>query len=56
MADKNHSTVVRNAAYGGGEFRVRERHNERENESYYNGDIIKERSDLNVHFRRFLRS
>ena len=30
---------------------MRERHNERENESYGNGDILPERSHLNVHFK-----
>jgi len=42
---------VRNAAYRRAEFSIRERHNERENESYGNGDILPERSSLNVHFK-----
>ena len=54
MAQKNHFTVVRNQAYGGGEFNVRERHNERKNESYHNGDIVPERASLNIHFRQNL--
>jgi diadenosine tetraphosphate (Ap4A) HIT family hydrolase len=54
MAQKNHFTVVRNAAYGGGEFKVRERHNERKNENYHNGDIIQERAALNIHFHQNL--
>ena len=52
MAQKNHFTVVRNTAYRGGEFNIRERHNERKNENYHNGDIEPARADLNVHFRR----
>ena len=54
MAQKNHFTVVRNQANGGGGFNVRERHNERKNEVYGNGDIDPARFDLNVHFRRVL--
>jgi hypothetical protein len=42
---------VRNQAYRRGEFNIRERHNERKNVSYGNGDIIPERFDLNVHFK-----
>lgn len=45
-------TVVRNAAYQAGEFNIRERHNERKNESYLNGDIDKSRNDMNIYFRR----
>ncbi|MCL2427372.1 MAG: plasmid recombination protein, partial [Oscillospiraceae bacterium] len=44
-------SVVRNAAYRKTEFSIRERHNERQNESYYNGDIILDRAHLNVHFK-----
>jgi len=43
--------VVRNQAYSKSSFSIRERHNERENESYGNGDILLERSHLNVHFK-----
>jgi len=43
--------VVRNQAYRRGEFNIRERHNERKNVSYGNGDIMLERSSLNVHFK-----
>jgi len=43
--------VVRNNAYRRGEFNIRERHNERKNESYGNGDIIKERQNYNIHFK-----
>ncbi len=43
--------VVRNQAYQRGQFSIRERHNERKNEEYGNGDIIRERSTLNVCFK-----
>jgi hypothetical protein len=43
--------VVRNQAYRRGGFSIRQRHNERENESYGNGDIVQERSTLNVRFK-----
>ena len=52
MANKINKTVVRNAAYKAGEFGLRERHNERQNESYMNGDIDKSRADMNIHFRQ----
>jgi len=48
---KTDRCVVRNQAYRRGEFNIRERHNERKNESYGNGDILPERSDLNVRFK-----
>jgi len=48
---KAHRTVVRNQAYRRGEFGIRERHNERKNVSYGNGDIVPERFDFNVHFK-----
>jgi len=48
---KTNRCVVRNQAYRRGEFNIRERHNERKNESYGNGDILPERSNLNVHFK-----
>jgi len=54
IATKIDRTVVRNQAYRAGEFNVRERHNERKNESYHNGEIDLSRADLNVHFRRVL--
>jgi len=47
-----HKTVVRNAAYSRGSVGIRQRHNERENESYSNADIQLERSSMNVHFRQ----
>ena len=40
LAKKTHRTVVRNQAYRAGAFNVRERHNERKNECYGNGDIV----------------
>jgi len=45
-------TVVRNQPYKRGGIGIRERHNERKNESYCNPDIELERSPLNIHFRR----
>ena len=45
-------TVVRNAAYTSGSIEIRERHNERDNENYYNVDIIPERKNLNVHYKQ----
>jgi hypothetical protein len=50
QALKKNYTVVRNAAYRGGEMKTRECHNERENECYQNGDVVLEHSPLNVHF------
>lgn len=54
MGKKTNRTVVRNQAYRGGEFSIRERHNERKNERYGNGDIDPARADMNIHFRRVL--
>ena len=54
MPEKKHSTVVRNAGYSATKFKTRDRHNERKNESYYNGDIVTERTNLNVHFSQYL--
>ena len=50
-----HKTVVRNKAYQTGSFNTVERHNERKNEEYFNGDVELERAKLNVHYRRCLR-
>jgi flagellar biosynthesis chaperone FliJ len=36
-------------------FNTRERHNERKNESYFNGDVVPERAQFNVQYRRCLR-
>ncbi|MCL2774219.1 MAG: plasmid recombination protein [Oscillospiraceae bacterium] len=49
MADKS---VVRNQAYQKKGISIRERHNERENETYYNADIETDRKDLNVYFKQ----
>ena len=48
---KTNRCVVRNQAYPKSNFSIRERHNERLNESYGNGDILPERSVFNVHFK-----
>ncbi len=45
-------TVVRENGYRRNGISIRERHNERKNESYYNPDIVPERSKLNVHFKQ----
>lgn len=49
---KTDRCIVRNEAYQKGEFSIRERHNERKNEHYYNGNVTPELSHLNVHFKR----
>lgn len=49
---KVNRSVVRNKAYPRNNFSIRERHNERKNSIYSNPDIVKERSDLNIHFKR----
>ncbi|MDL2273258.1 plasmid recombination protein [Oscillospiraceae bacterium OttesenSCG-928-G22] len=49
---KTDRTVVRNSAYQKSGIGVRERHNERKNETYANPDIISERSGLNLHFKK----
>ena len=49
---KTDMSVVRNAAYKKSEFSIRERHNERLNESYYNADIELDRKHLNVYFKQ----
>jgi len=49
-----HKSVVRNVACQTSSFNVRERHNERKNEEYFNGDVVPDRAHLNVHYcRRF---
>jgi uncharacterized coiled-coil protein SlyX len=52
---KTNFTVVRNAGKTASSFEICERHNERENAEYQNADIVKERAELNVQFRRVLR-
>ena len=49
---KTDRTVVRNQSYQKGGIGIRERHNERKNESYSNPDIELSRSHMNVHFRK----
>ena len=49
---KTDRTVVRNQSYQKGGIGIRERHNERKNESYSNPDIEIERSHMNVHFKK----
>lgn len=44
--------VVRNQPYQRSSLSIRERHNERKNESYGNGDIDLSRAHLNVHFKQ----
>lgn len=44
--------MVRNHSYQKSNFALRQRHNERENESYSNPDIVPERSNLNIHFKQ----
>jgi hypothetical protein len=52
---KTNFTVVRNEGFMRGSFETRYRHNERQNETYGNGDIDRSREHLNVHFRQNLR-
>ena len=46
-------TVARNAAYTAASIGVRERHNERKNESYFNADIVPERRELNHYYQQW---
>lgn len=50
--EKVDRTVVRNQPYQRSGIWIRERHNERKNQSYSNPDIEPERSPLNCHFRQ----
>jgi len=47
--------VVRNQSCQLSSFTIRERHNERKNEQYFNGDALPERSNMNIHFKRHLK-
>ena len=47
-----HKCVVRNQSYQVASFNTVERHNERKNDEYFNGDVLLERSQMNVHFKR----
>ena len=49
---KSNRSVVRNQAYPKKGISIRERHNERENETYYNADIQQDRKHLNVYFKQ----
>jgi len=48
-----HKTVVRNQAYRVASFTTVQRHNERENDEYFNGDVELERAKFNVHFCQY---
>lgn len=50
--EKADQTVVRNQPYQRSGIGIRERHNERKNQSYSNPDIEPVRSSLNIHFRQ----
>ena len=47
-----HKTVVRNKAFAKASANTTERHNERKNEEYFNGDVQRSRSEMNIHFKR----
>ena len=49
---KTAMSVVRNQSYPKKGISIRERHNERENETYYNADIRQDRKNLNVYFKQ----
>ena len=48
----SHRSIARNAQYKRGSLSIRQRHNERQNMDYMNDDIIKNRSEMNVHFKK----
>lgn len=50
--NKTDRTVVRNQPYQKSGIGIRERHNERKNESYNNPDIEPDRSHMNIQFQR----
>ncbi|MDR0812622.1 MAG: plasmid recombination protein [Oscillospiraceae bacterium] len=52
---KTNFTVVRNEGFMRSSFETRYRHNERQNETYGNGDIDQNREHLNIHFWQNLR-
>jgi cell division protein FtsB len=52
---KINKTVVRNEGFMRPSFETRYRHNERQNETYGNGDICPKREHLNVHYRQSLK-
>jgi predicted nucleic acid-binding Zn-ribbon protein len=49
---KTNYSVVRNVKHVTGQVSLCQRHNERENESYYNTDVRDDRAHLNVHFHQ----
>jgi len=51
--NKINRSVVRNKAYSREKAANQERHNERKNEHYGNGDIDLNRSEYNVHFKEY---
>ncbi|MDR2446489.1 MAG: plasmid recombination protein [Treponema sp.] len=53
---KTNSTVARNEACPVTRVSARERHNERKNANYFNGDIVAERTKMNVHYHQIFRS
>jgi hypothetical protein len=50
--EKKNMSVARNQPCKLASLHIKERHNERLNESYMNSDVIKERSSLNIHFKK----
>jgi predicted nucleic acid-binding Zn-ribbon protein len=53
---KTNYSVVRNVKHTTGQVSLCQRHNERENESYYNTDVRDDRAHLNVHFHQNFRA
>ena len=52
MEGKTDRTVVRNESFTRASVGIRERHNERKNGQYANSDIIADRLDYNVWFKK----
>jgi hypothetical protein len=50
--EKKNMSVVRKQPYKKSALYVRERHNERLNDSYSNPDVVSEKSHMNVHFKK----
>ena len=50
--DGIHRTSARNAKLSDADIGKTQGHNERENESYSNQDIVQERTAMNVHFKK----
>ena len=49
---KTDRCVVRDKGYAKSGFSIRERHNERMNETYHNADIMPDKQHLNVYYKR----